>query len=119
MDIDSRSQGQILILTPLEQRFDEDNRRDLKNYCVNAINQGHNHILFNLQNVEFIDSSGLGVFISILKLLDRIGEIYFCEFQHQVDSIFEQTRLNRVFKVFDTEKIALESLKTLSESVSS
>jgi anti-sigma B factor antagonist len=62
-----------------------------------------------LTNVAFIDSSGLGALISGLKALRANGgDLVLCSMSRQVRTVFEITRLLRVFEVFEGPDPALE-----------
>lgn len=110
-----REKDQVLVVKTLEKNLEAVNSREFKNQLVESINQGHHAIVINLSKVEFIDSSGLGSLISILKLLTtQKGSLAFCEIQEPVKRIFTLTRLNQVFSIFPTEEEAVKNLKTTS-----
>lgn len=117
MEIESKQLRQLFLIIPHEKKIDESNKVYLKNFCINAIHQGHNNLLFDLKNVDYLDSSALAVFISVIKLLDRTGQVILCELQPMVKILFEQTRLNRVFTIYDSLQEALEHSKSLIEEV--
>ena len=54
----------------------------------------------NLENLEYIDSTGLGVMIGVLKKL-KVGnkEIYIINPRSNVRKIFNITGLDKIFKV--------------------
>ena len=61
-------------------------------------------ILIDLQEVTFIDSSGLGALVSALKMVrTRGGKLFICSINDQVRMLFELTSMDRVFKVFKDE----------------
>jgi anti-sigma B factor antagonist len=71
---------------------------------------GTKNLLVDLKEVRFIDSSGLGVLVSGFKNAStRQGSIKMCNLQTQVKSMFELTRLHRVFDIFQSVDEALES----------
>lgn len=115
MEIEIKEKDKILVVKSLEKNLEAVNSRDFKTKLVESINEGHHAIVINLSKVEFIDSSGLGSLISILKLLaSQKGSLAFCEIQEPVKRIFTLTRLNQVFSLFPTEEEAINNLKSNS-----
>lgn len=72
---------------------------------------GVQHILFNLEAVKFIDSSGLGVILGRYKKINAIGgKVLATNIQPQVLQIFELSGLLKIIKLYDSEAEALECL---------
>ncbi len=68
----------------------------------------HHRIVLNLANVDFVDSSGLGLLVSIFRRVQERGaSLVLCCLCAQVQTIFELTRLHRVFDIYETEEEAL------------
>lgn len=66
------------------------------------------HVLINLSGVSFIDSSGLATLVKGLKhCRQNGGDLYVSDLQQAVLIIFELTRLDQAFKIFDDEASAL------------
>jgi anti-sigma B factor antagonist len=88
------------VLTIEDQRIDAHNSGELKTYLQQLIEEGENQIIIQLQHVRFIDSSGLGALLSANKhILAKSGKLALANIQKQVLSMFELTRLNRVFDI--------------------
>ena len=64
-----------------ESRLDANTSRGLKDEVTTMVNQGKNRIILDFSDVRFLDSSGLGVLVSLLKLLRAPGELVLCEIQ--------------------------------------
>lgn len=112
MNMETKQENGILIVKPLEKSIEAVNSKEFKGKVCDLISQGNKNIILNLSQVEFIDSSGLGGLISILKLLaSSQGRIVICEAQEQARRVFNLTRLDHVFQLFSTEKEALNSLE--------
>lgn len=68
------------------------------------------HIVVNLGQVNFIDSSGLTALVAGMRDSDRFqGSFRICNINPEVKRIFELTMLNAVLTIFETEKEALEA----------
>lgn len=110
MQIEGKKVGDLLVVTPLEKRLDASAAADFKGKIVDWINAGHNRIVLDLSRVDFIDSSGLGAIVSCLKTLGGNGDLVLCRIKETVLSLFQLTRMNRVFLIFATEAEALQAL---------
>jgi anti-sigma B factor antagonist len=110
MNIEANKIGNLLIVKLIEDRLDADLARDFKNKVNQWVSQGEKFILLNLSEVKFIDSSGLGAILSILKNLGNRGNLALCRIGENVMSLFRLTRMNRVFQIFADETEAIVSL---------
>ena len=71
---------------------------------------GNKNILVDLKDVRFIDSSGLGALVSGFKnAISHQGNLKLSSLQPQVKSMFELTRLHRVFEIFASTSEALDN----------
>lgn len=85
----------------LEERIDAHNSAELKAAILQIIEQGEIQIIVHLEKVRFIDSSGLGALLSGYKnAAAHVGKLALANIQPQVLSMFELTRLNRVFEIY-------------------
>jgi anti-sigma B factor antagonist len=84
-----------------EERIDAHNSEELKEYILHLIEQKEVNIIVQLENVRFIDSSGLGALLSGYKnAAAKSGKLALASCKPQVLSMFELTRLNRVFEIY-------------------
>ena len=102
--------GDVLVLTILEDRIEAASSAGFKGRVLDWINQGYNKIVLDLQNVNFIDSSGLGALISSLKSLDDDGDLALCNIAKSVMNLFLLTRMDSVFNIFDSRQTAVSNL---------
>lgn len=58
-------------------------------------------VLLDLRRVGFMDSTGLGVLVSLLKMLGKDGALAVAGAQPSVRRLFELTRLDTVFRLTD------------------
>ena len=67
-------------------------------------------LVFNLENVTYIDSSGIGVLVSFANLVNKYnGRIGLIGIRPEIKKTFLSTKLLNLFEVFDD----LASLKTV------
>lgn len=72
----------------------------LRQKLLMHIDKGYSKFVVNLSNVDYIDSSGLGVLVAIHKRsLQHGGNVVITGLKGTVKELFELTRLNKVFEV--------------------
>jgi anti-sigma B factor antagonist len=110
MDIKCREEGNHVLVVDVTGDLDARSAGDLKLTLNEKIEAGSVFVLVNLSEVPYMDSAGLGVLVSGLKNTNRQnGDLRLWGLQPDVRNIFELTRLNKVFQIFDTEELALAS----------
>lgn len=73
----------------------------LRREISDVIDKGADIVLVDFQDVTFMNSSGLGVLISTLRVVQAGGnQLFICSLNEQVKMIFELTKMNCVFKTF-------------------
>jgi len=84
----------------------------LRREISDVVEGGTNIVLVDFQDVTFMNSSGLGALVSTLRVVRSAGaELFLCSLSEQVKMIFELTKMDRVFKMFNSrnefeEKVA-------------
>lgn len=72
-------------------------RRDISD----VVEKGTDIVLVDLQNVSFMDSSGLGAIVSACKTVRSSGsKFYICSINDQVRMLFQLTKMERVLTPF-------------------
>ena len=75
----------------------------LRERLVELINSGHYHLVINLEGVDFLDSTGLGVLVGALKRVrSHQGSLRLVCTQERLLKIFRITGLAKVFPIYDT-----------------
>jgi len=83
----------------------------VKEAISDLIDKGHYAIVINLENVRYIDSTGLGVLIGGLKRVrEHSGTVHLVCTNPQIRKIFDITGLAKVFGIYDTEAAACDNL---------
>jgi len=112
MDITVKEQGNVNVLI-LKGKLDLANSGDLKNAVKSLLEQEKNKFHLNMMGVDFINSSGLGALVSIMKETRlRKGRLTLSNMAAYVTEIFEITQLSHIFEIFETEQEALSSYQT-------
>jgi anti-sigma B factor antagonist len=101
MNISTENRNGRTILGLKEERLDAHNSGELKDYILKLLEDGHTRLVIDLSGVRFIDSSGLGALLSGYKNATlRSGSFILAGLQPRVQSMFELTRLHRVFDIY-------------------
>jgi len=67
-------------------------------------------VLINLEKVEYIDSSGLATLVEILKNIKGYGgRLKLASLSNKVKSLFEITKLEKLFDISDSQDEASKS----------
>lgn len=74
---------------------------ELRRNINDVVDSGADIVLLDLQDIKFMDSSGLGALVSAMKTVKTAGgKLCLCSVKDQVRMIFELTRMDRVFESF-------------------
>lgn len=74
----------------------------LREKMLEQIRQGKVEFLLDFSNLDYIDSSGLGVLVSMHKRVkENNGNLVLKGLKGEVKGIFELTRLTRVFEIVE------------------
>jgi anti-anti-sigma factor len=111
MDIKTRVLNDIVII---------DIGGDIRQYEVKGISlyqhvrdqlhAGKRNILINFENVDFIDSLGVGDLLSSYVSTNNLGgKIKLIKVSPKIHLVFQVTLMDRLFEFFDSEDAAIES----------
>ncbi len=99
MNIEVKQQGDIQIMQ-CGGSLDADTVSAFKKVAYDLVGAGSTRIVIDCANLTFIDSMGLGVLISLLRRVrQRNGDVKVASLSDEVKTIFEITRLHRLFDV--------------------
>lgn len=94
-----------------EMRLTAANAPQFKQALLGQIDEGHMRLVLDLKSVSFIDSTGLGALVGVLKRLGARGDMAVCGLQSATQQMFKLTRMDRVFRIFNTADEALDALE--------
>lgn len=111
MKVNAKEFNDICVLE-IEGEVDAEHSVQLKRAIAKAREDFAKHFVLDLRRVSFIDSTGLGVLISLMRHLNENGgNLRLAGLQDEVRSIFEITRLYKVFDLTPTVEDALRDLQ--------
>jgi len=86
----------------------------LRELVCDLLNKGHRKILFNLAQVNYIDSAGLGSLVgSFTSVRKQNGELKLLNLTSKVRDVMQITKLYTVFDILNNET---EAIKSFGES---
>jgi len=95
-----------------EGSLDADSIPSFKKVAYDLLEKGTTKFVLDASSVDFVDSMGLGVLISLLRRVkQKDGDVKIASLTPDVKTIFEITRLYRLFDVFDSTKEAVQKFK--------
>ncbi len=111
MDISCQTIEANIVLIRLEGRLDATAEPELRTTLQSYLEKGFLKMIVDLQEVPFIDSSGLAALVSGLRLArEKSGDIVLSGIRPQVQTVFRLTMLDRVFPIHPTADDAKRSL---------
>jgi len=111
MEINSREKGDVVIFD-IEGEIRRSDVSDvtLHQLVKDQLDTGRRNILFNFQNVEFIDSFGVGeILASYISIHNLGGKLKIAKISKKLYLVFQVTMLTKVLEIFDEEEVALDS----------
>ncbi|MBN1192613.1 MAG: STAS domain-containing protein [Coriobacteriia bacterium] len=108
LDISTENAGAMCTIA-LSGEVDVYTSPKLKKELADVANAGCLHIVVDLDNLNFIDSSGLGVLVSALRRVkENGGTLRLVCTKEGILKIFRITGLDKVFPLFETAEEARE-----------
>lgn len=100
----------VMVLTPAG-RLDITTAWQFRLKLQECISKLSRHIIVNLSQVNFLDSSGLTSLVAGMRDADKVkGSFRICNVHPEAKLVFEVTMMDTVFEIFDTEEEALEGV---------
>ena len=107
MQIEESREGTVVVVEPRESRLDAQRAVGFKEAMTRLIDGGCHQMVLDLAHVEFMDSSGLGAVVAVLKRLGFHGALVVCAARAPVVELFHLTRMDRVIKLVATRAEAV------------
>ena len=87
------------------------NRQELKQKVLEELENGERKFVVDFEETGYIDSSGLGVLVSLSKKIrEQGGELRLASLNEDLRTLFELTKLDTLFKIADSKAEALQGL---------
>ena len=87
------------------------NRQELKQKVLEELEGGDRKFVIDFSETGYIDSSGLGVLVSLSKKIrEQGGELRLSGLNEDLRTLFELTKLDTLFRIADTKDAALTGI---------
>jgi len=96
------------VVVALDGEVDLYTSPQLREKVIELVDEGCRHVVVDLEKVEFIDSTGLGVLVACLnRLRGNGGDLSLVCTVPRILKVFEITGLLKVFAISDSQTAAL------------
>jgi len=113
MQIEVSEKGKVSILA-LQGKLDLPSSSELKGKVKAILDEQKTLIHLDMREVDFINSSGLGALVSLMKdMRVRKGRLRVSNLAPFVSEIFEFTQLSHVFEIFQSVDEAVSSYQSV------
>lgn len=114
MNITSETRGPDLLLTVEESRIDAASAVQFKDEMRSLTSDGPPRVVLDLTRVDFLDSSGLGAIVGVMKLLGADRRLELVGPTPNVAKVFRLTRMDTIFSIHTTRADAFPGLEHAS-----
>ncbi|MEC7839803.1 MAG: anti-sigma factor antagonist [Chlamydiota bacterium] len=122
MEIFHKEEEDTLIVTLESETLDAKDAPDFKQKVIDLITANNlRNLIFDLRNLKFIDSSGLGSFLAVLRVVNsQSGDLKLANMSKTVRTMFELVSMHKIFEIYATTEDALKSVSSKnSEAIKS
>ncbi len=111
MSIRIKYEEDYVIVLP-DEEIEVYNISEIKEVLFDIIEKGNRKLIMDMSKVEYIDSSGLGVLVSVLKKVKvSEGKLVLISPKSSVKQILSLTNLDKVFNIQDTLENAVDAVR--------
>ena len=85
---------------------------EIRDSIIKLFHNSNSKVIIDLKGVEYIDSSGFGCFLSVMKAArNNYGVIKFANPEPRVLDLFHMLHLQTVFQIYDNTETCLKSFR--------
>jgi anti-sigma B factor antagonist len=107
----SNPDGNIVIVLKPKERLDITTAWQFRLKLQECISKLSSHVIVNLEQVDFIDSSGLTSLVAGMRDADKAkGSFRICNVHPDAKLVFEVTMMDTVFEIFETEQETVDKV---------
>ncbi len=101
MDLSAELHGDVLVIDIFDERIDAASVIQFKDRMRELTLTASQRVVLDLSRVVFVDSSGLGAIVAVLKALAPQRKLELAGLTPTVHKVFRLTRMEQVFKIHD------------------
>jgi len=107
MEVQAEKAGDVAVVLLPGEALDASNAQEFKRDIAPVL-EANAKVVFDLSQLQFVDSSGCGALLSCLRKLNAEGgDLKLCGVPKPVRAVLELIRLDRILKIFDTREEAI------------
>ena len=99
MQLLAEQHGDLLIVRVMENRIDAAVAIQFKDRMRDVLEAASARVVLDLARVTFLDSSGLGAVVAVMKLLGPARKLELAGLTPSVEKVFRLTRMDSVFTI--------------------
>jgi anti-sigma B factor antagonist len=99
MPLNATLQGSTLVICALDDRIDAAGAIQFKEQMRDLTETPSARVILDMSNVHFLDSSGLGAVVAVMKLLAPERRLELAGLTPTVEKVFRLTRMDTVFTI--------------------
>lgn len=107
MQLDHEPHGDTLVVHVAEDRIDASTAIQFKDGMQEAAIAANDRIVLDLSRVAFLDSSGLGAVVAVMKYCAPEIKVELAGLTPIVAKVFRLTRMDKVFRIHESADAAL------------
>ena len=110
MKYSADKQEKYVIIQLNEEKLDTSIAPELKSEFVTLQAEGFKHVVMNLKDVKYSDSSGLSALLVGNRLFSQDGSFILCAVQDHVMKLISISQLDKVMDILPTEEEAVDAV---------
>lgn len=112
MRYEHEHQGEITVVRVMEAKLTSVEAPEMKTAFLQLITEGKRILVLNLQDVQYMDSTGLGACLFGLRQADANDkEVVFCGLNPRIQSLIHIAQLDAILEIYDTEAEAVKEIQ--------
>jgi anti-sigma B factor antagonist len=116
MDIPQKREDGVLVIAVPWEKLDMSTTAEFREAISGAV-ATETAVVLEMSRVQFVDSSGLGSLLSLMRELSlRGGDLKLSQVQKRVLALFELVRMHRILTVYETTREAVAAFAAPAEA---
>lgn len=99
MELQSELMGEILVIRAVGDRIDAAGAIQFKERMREIVGEPSSRVVLDMSSVGFLDSSGLGAVVAVMKMLGPVRRLELSGLTPTVEKVFRLTRMDSVFLI--------------------
>src|SRR5207245_424654 len=102
MELTVQNRDGVAVVAVRVEHLDAGNAEDFKREIAPVLAE-NTQVVFDMSELQFLDSAGLGALLSCLRKLSTVGgDLKLYALTRPVRNVFDIARMHRIFEIFST-----------------